>query len=117
MSTYYDQRRGQVSPHVSQQSKSTSRGSTLERFPASSAARIALGSKTSTNVGDEQGDALCIARMFNAEGRRVNVIDMLIAGNLKPRESSGNVVDYAGRATSGKTKCDAYDPGALREIG
>jgi hypothetical protein len=70
-----------------------------------------------TNVGDEEGDAICIARMFNAKGRRVNVIDMLIAGNLKPGESSGNVVDYAGRATSGKTKCDAYDPGALREIG
>jgi hypothetical protein len=69
-----------------------------------------------TTVGDQEGDTLCTIRMIGARGQEVNV-DMLIANNLVPGESASWVGDFAGRATSVRSKCPAYDAGALTGVG
>jgi hypothetical protein len=70
-----------------------------------------------TNVGDNEGDTMCSVRMLDGNGREITMVTMLIASHLSPDESSSWVTHFPGRATRARSRCPAYDPGALLNVG
>lgn len=73
-----------------------------------------------TNVGDMQGDThtQCTVRLLDRQGRQTALVNMLRTSDVAPGDSSSWVV-CIGRSpqASYRSRCPAYDAGALSNVG